>query len=306
MTEVTLLSKKDLDGENFKIIGKKCKGTDFTECRGNMSYWTMSPSRFINNSSACVFLVTSTGELFGWYYVSNGYGVRPVLKSDNFNEIIKSQRPLKVGINIVTYGEYPQKKSKIQKELGIALRTREFNETGKDYTIPESKGGKEQQFTEYEYNGKKYIHKDNEWIEVTPIEWVVDEKNRRLVSKNILLNAPLNLYNTNYDGNFATSSLYSFLNTQFIKEIIPSNPQLQGEEEDILDDYDKEIARLKAEIAAKQGLISEYKKSRIELLTAENEALDSELAALGIDPNKGTAYTIKPQSQNSKVTSSEQ
>ena len=28
MTEVTLLSKKDLDGENFKKIGRECRDTD--------------------------------------------------------------------------------------------------------------------------------------------------------------------------------------------------------------------------------------------------------------------------------------
>ena len=301
MTEVTLLSKKDLDGEIFKKIGRECRDTDFAGDSYIVPYWTMSPSYFNYNSSAGEFVVTGTGELGGWGSVSYGYGVRPILTTENYGEIIKSQKPFKNGINIVTYGEYPQKRSAFQEELSLAFETEKFNKTGKDYTIPESKDGKEQQFTEYEYNSKKYIHKDNEWIEVTPIEWIVDEKNRRLVSKNILLNAPLNYKNPKYDGRFETSSLYNFLNNEFINEIIPSNPVPQAIQEYTQDNLDTEIARLEAEIAAKQELIT-----RIELLTAETEALDSELAALGIDPNKGTAYTIKPQSQNSKVPSGKQ
>ncbi len=302
MAEITLLSKEDLEGTIFKKIGRECRDTDFAGDSYIVPYWTMSPSYFNYYSSAGEFVVDYAGELRGWGSVSGGYGVRPILTTENYGEIIKSQKPFKNGINIVTYGEYPQKRSAFQEELSLAFETEKFNETGKDYTIPESKDGKEQQFTEYEYNGKKYIHKDNEWIEITPIEWIVDEENRRLISKNVLFNAPLNSNNSKYDGSFQTSSLYAFLNNQFLKEMIPSNQEVQEYKQD---NYDKEIARLEAEIAAKQELISEY-KSRIELLTAENEALDSELATLGIDTNKGIAYTIKPQSQNSEATSSEQ
>ena len=89
-------------------------------------------------------------------------------------------------------------------------------------------------------------------------------------------------------------------NNEFINEIIPSNPVPQAIQEYTQDNLDTEIARLEAEIAAKQELIT-----RIGLLTAETEALDSELAALGIDPNKGTAYTITPKPQSSQTQNNE-
>ena len=48
-------------------------------------YWTMSPSVFSNSGGAGEFLVMSSGELSGWYYVSVGYGVRPVINLDSSN-----------------------------------------------------------------------------------------------------------------------------------------------------------------------------------------------------------------------------
>ena len=127
MTEVTLLSKKDLDGEIFKKIGRECRDTDFAGDSYIVPYWTMSPSYFNYNSSAGEFVVTGTGELGGWGSVSYGYGVRPILTTENYGEIIKSQKPFKNGINIVTYGEYPQKRSAFQEELSLAFETEKFN-----------------------------------------------------------------------------------------------------------------------------------------------------------------------------------
>lgn len=48
------------------------------------TYWTMSPSNFSSNSSAREFRVTGAGEL-AYYYVYNGYGVRPVINLDPKN-----------------------------------------------------------------------------------------------------------------------------------------------------------------------------------------------------------------------------
>ena len=48
-------------------------------------YWTMSPSYFNDIATAHEFCVTSSGELFAWYFVTYGYGVRPVLNLDTKN-----------------------------------------------------------------------------------------------------------------------------------------------------------------------------------------------------------------------------
>ncbi len=48
-------------------------------------YWTMSPSLFHDNANAREFLVTSSGELRAWGYVSAGRGVRPVINLNTEN-----------------------------------------------------------------------------------------------------------------------------------------------------------------------------------------------------------------------------
>ena len=48
-------------------------------------YWTMSPSVFNFNALAHEFRVTSSGELHDWGYVTNGYGVRPVINLNTEN-----------------------------------------------------------------------------------------------------------------------------------------------------------------------------------------------------------------------------
>ena len=48
-------------------------------------YWTMSPSYFHDIASAIEFHVTSSGELNGWYGVTFGYGVRPVINLNTEN-----------------------------------------------------------------------------------------------------------------------------------------------------------------------------------------------------------------------------
>ena len=304
MAEITLLSTEDLKGKIFQRLGTKGFPTHFSN--SGRSYWTKTLKRYnggfwsnrgVYLSCASEFYVHYTGELFDNPVICR-YGVRPVLIPDNFDEIIKEQQLDSKGIGYVTYGEFPQTKAKKKKKLVTAFNKGEFNKTGKIHITLGPTGGKEQHL-EYEYNGKKYIFKDNNWFEVAPIKWIVDENNRRLISKNNLFKAPLNYGNPYYDGRFETSSLYEFLNNQFLNEIIPGNLEPQAIQEETQNNLDEEIFKL-------QELINEYKKNRVELLTAESEALDSELAALGIDPIKGTAYTIKPQSQNSKVPSGKQ
>ena len=109
----------------------------------------------------------------------------------------------------------------------------------------------------------------------------------------------LNYDNETYNGHFKPTSLYDFLNNQFINEIMPCAGQ--PEIEQTTDSLDKEIASLEAEIAQKKELIREWKESKLELLTAVKASLDAEIASLGIDSSKGTAYTKKPQNSQTTV-----
>ena len=120
--EVTLLSKEEIEGKSkvLQKVGTWC----------NQPYWTSTPSRFNNWCCAVEFGVTSTGELC-LDSVYNSYGVRPVLKTDNLDELIKNcKSEIKNGVQIVEYGEYPHLLEKIKIYNSSYLR-----KTGETYIL---------------------------------------------------------------------------------------------------------------------------------------------------------------------------
>ena len=209
--EVTLLSKKDIEeNEIIKKIGPAC----------NHIYWTSTPSHFIDWDYAGEFRVTSSGELSGLDYVASGYGVRPVIKTDNLNELFKnSQIKIENGIEIIEYEAYPNLFEKVK-----ISNDKDLCKTGKTYTIPIRSSNKFKliKCKEYECNGKKLIEYCGSYYKVKQVEFYIDRKNNMLISKDILFPSPINVDNPNYDGNFETSQLYQFLNNEFIKELNPN------------------------------------------------------------------------------------
>ena len=61
---------------------------DILKSNYEYGYWTMSPSYFLSNSHAYEFFVTSTGVLLGWFDVSDGFGVRPVIQVTKDNSTV--------------------------------------------------------------------------------------------------------------------------------------------------------------------------------------------------------------------------
>ncbi len=53
---------------------------DILKSNYNYGYWTMSPSYFDVWGGALEFRVTGAGGLIGWFDVSDGFGVRPVIR----------------------------------------------------------------------------------------------------------------------------------------------------------------------------------------------------------------------------------
>ena len=76
---VRLITKEEVEGLPLDVL----------KSNYDYGYWTMSPSHFNNNSNADEFIVTSAGELSGWNNVSNGYGVRPVIRVTKDNAVTK-------------------------------------------------------------------------------------------------------------------------------------------------------------------------------------------------------------------------
>ena len=244
----------------IKKIGNKCAVTDFAILLGAYVYdkshvnddsslkgrtsWLYLKDRNYKDNSNC-YIVNQEGEA-GYSSKEKRSGcIRPVIQtpiitSENLS-IVKRSTVIEV-----EYGEYPQ--YVVNKDLEEILNKNYFSgilkETGKTYTTDSRKWNdysKEflpKKYKEYEFNNKKYIRvksltdreyklsngeiaKENNyfWIEVSPIKWYLDKNERIIVSKSLLVSGIRCSSNNNI---FEDSEMYMFLNTYFIKEIIPS------------------------------------------------------------------------------------
>ena len=122
--EVTLLSEEEVE-EKSKVLQKVGRGC-------NKWYWTSTSSLFNSWNNAGEFLVDSSETLVS-VYVNYCYGVRPVLKSDNLDELINGlNSKTENGVQIVEYGEFPDLSKEIEVSNPSYLR-----KTGKEYILPD-------------------------------------------------------------------------------------------------------------------------------------------------------------------------
>lgn len=175
--------------------------------------------------------------------------------------------------DIVYFGEYPQTipNAVTRKALTEDFNNNVLNETGRIYIFDETdsnsihKPFKPVIYHEYEKNGKKYIRLkaklcnlynyytkkniciksgDYVWVEVKPVEWVIDYKNYSLVSRRGLLSGIR--YNKRYiepysEQSFIDTELYKYQNTYMLnnlfqdislkEEIQTTNTQIEENEE---------------------------------------------------------------------------
>ena len=210
--EVTLLSKEEVEGKSkvLQKVGIRC----------GKRYWTSTPSYFVNWHGAVEFRVTATGGI-PHDVVNNSYGVRPVLKSNNLEELIRNcKSEVQNGIQIVEYGQFPCMFEKAEINNSYVLK-----ETGKKYSLPPQiyqDSFDILSFPEYDYNGQKVIKVNGEYHPVKPFKFYIDRENNMLISTDVLFASPINLDNQNYNGDFTTSQLYQYLNSEFIKELKPT------------------------------------------------------------------------------------
>ena len=210
--EVTLLSKEEIEGKSevLQKVGIDC----------GSYYWTSTPSHFSYWNFAYEFFVNSTGTL-SYELVHYGSGVRPVMKSDNLNELIKNcKSEMKGGIQIVEYGQFPHLYEETEINNPSFLM-----KTGKTYSLPPQDGYPEQfnilSCQEYYYKDQKVIKLGDRYYPIKPVTWYIDCENNMLISTEVLFSSPINVDNKNYNGDFETSQLYEYLNNQFIKELKP-------------------------------------------------------------------------------------
>ena len=198
-----------------------------------------------------VYSFNEFGNVDFCYTSKRDVGIRPVLSFDKLDLSVTKETN---GLLEVDYGEYPQ--YAVNKNLSGILESEflagKLIKTGKTYTTDSKRWNESwEDFTpkkheEFEYNEKKYVRvksnfygrftdrtflsngecvmpNDIVWLEVSPIKWYIDEKEKLLVSKRILASGVRFCDGRRYDGDFKSTEMYMFLNKYFSKDIIPSN-----------------------------------------------------------------------------------
>lgn len=191
--------------------------------------------------------------------------IRPVIESEEIYEALRKKATTdEKGRLMVEFGEYPQ--WQVNKETRNSLEDLEYilYPTGRTFTIYEKP------LYEYAYNGRKlikvkfkikeasdskytldaglnsrklsggygqYFNGDSVWVEVLPVRWIIDDKNKRLIAESALVSG------VSYDA------IYDFMNNTMIRDMFQSlliTPQVKtsnpiGDVMEMADDQPKKL-----------------------------------------------------------------
>ncbi len=224
-------------------------GSDGVTIEGDRSgyIWTASGLEL-----GLVRTITHAGDKCYYYPNRRRDGIRPVLtpeetkklKPENTYTLTLSNNEK---IKIVHLGTYPQKsvKVKLSELLEKMYQNNELKKTKRYFTFDTTgltdyeTGLTPKKYYIYQHTEKKYIRVEGRpadsdsilsngkdvqigepyWLEVLPIEWLVDEKTGIWVSKKALISGIRFGKDDTYDGDFKKTDMYLYLNTYFAKEI---------------------------------------------------------------------------------------
>jgi len=305
MIDFSFLDKEQIFGENrleiFKEYGTKAAITDFSILLGvrveddsfvkdiqqlNMragDWWTKTPY------SGDARVVNSRG-CGTWFDVSKRYsGARPAFPYSSIQSISSNGVRGVNGIKNILYGEYPQTivDEEYSRELEKAYNNKSLRTTGKKYTTDSVQAQsintcfRARTYTEYEYNGSKYIRfvgnincygkilsdgrtikrgkvsAKTYWVAVEPIKWLVDEKNDVALSEKIIFAGVQFQNKRDYKGNFNKTDIKQFMDNYFAKEIVASKDcDLFDDENNVLESDDVSAKNIELENPYKFNLDS--------------------------------------------------
>ena len=225
MSDFTFLTEEQIFGENRLEIFKdganvKAKATDFISYKGICSeYWTKSRGaydravitvdrRAEKRISTSQFSIRSARLVLPLYSMPYIYRINRIKINES-------------GFKEVEYGYYPQKfvSADLNMELSAAYHQGKLKQTGNEYTDPFDCDRK---FKEYNLNEHRYLYYDgyerDGWIEVQPIKWLVDEKNKLMVTEKLLFDCVFKESGI-YEGDFENTTIKKFIDNVFAKEI---------------------------------------------------------------------------------------
>lgn len=182
-------------------------------------------------------------------FTNRSGNIRPVLNSfDKFSLLSPYRVKGFNGSEVVEYGEYPQYAAdqSIQRVLESEYK-HGLKKTGNSYTFDSVKNDDDSSefspasYEEYEYHGKRYIrliansctfeenrfilsnnmyykNGDYVWIEVSPVEWLIDDRSQLLISKKALVSG----IKESNENNYENSDIEKYLDEYLLKEITQS------------------------------------------------------------------------------------
>ena len=209
-----------------------------------------------------VIFVNDFGDNDWDFPYNRGHSVRPAVSSSEASKVTPSgERVIESGIRVAEYGEYPQTvvDKKTSEKLEELLESNSLHPTGKNYTFDavdiydDDTAFKAASYPEYELDGKKYIRvpgrpdgdgrklstgerveeEKNYWVEVQPIEWLMD-KSGWMVSKKCLFAGIQFGTKKKYNGNFSKTFMKKYLDTYFAKEMEPSELESEKNRKKVL------------------------------------------------------------------------
>ena len=149
-------------------------------------------------------------------------------------------------VQICEYGAYPQTVApkSVSQELEAQYQKNALKTTGKTYTFDSAEldayntGFTPRNCAEYSFAGKKYVRIEGKpydsnpilsdgtqiqkgqayWFEVQPIEWLMDPKGTWVARQALFAGIQFDTKDR-YDGNFADTAMYNYLQTHFAKEM---------------------------------------------------------------------------------------
>lgn len=234
-------------------------------------YWTQNISG--NEKIGCI---NNKGEMVPTSSFLRRGTIRPVLSSTELltNGTLKRDTTI-TGVDIVEFGEYPQYAAPssmqqiLETEFHKGLIHKGLKKTGNTYTFDGNKNPDYYYkfmpvtYDEYEYGGKKYIRikaqaykdcfelsngikylNDNHvWVEVTPVKWLVDNKNGLLISTRGLASGIRYAGNGAPDLKYSTSEMKEYLDKYMLHDLTQNMVFIKA------DDMNKkrELTNIKAE-----------------------------------------------------------
>ena len=192
-------------------------------------------------------------------------GARPALPFSSIGSIPtngESGKRGRDGILEVEYGYYPQKavSKDMQERLERAYRSGRLSKTRNSYTTDSRKYDAydekflAKQHEEYEYNGKRYVRVeansdfggndftlsngekykdgDNVWIEVSPVKWLVDEREKVMITDKLIFSGVQFNHTRDYHTkDFDKTDIKTFMDRYLARDLEQSRGTITLEEQ---------------------------------------------------------------------------